>query len=86
MGDPWRSPGRFVGLSERSGTGRGPLGRFGTGGETIGEDRDWSGSIEEVRDGSLNPRGGVGRVGGPLRRSGTVRRTLREVRDGLEDP
>ena len=33
-----------------------------------------------------DPRGGLGRVGGPLGKSGTGRETLGEVRDGTGDP
>ena len=48
---------------------------------TLWEVRDGSGSIGEVQDGSGNPWGGLGRVGGPPRRSGTGRWTIGEVWD-----
>ena len=58
----------------------------------MGRSRTGWGTLGEVRDGSEDPRGGPGRVGGPLERSGMgrgtlgkVRRTLREVRDRSED-
>ena len=38
-------------------------------------------TLEEVRDGSGDPRGGPRRVGGPSVRFGKVRWTLGEVRD-----
>ena len=50
--------------------------------------------VEEVRDGSRDPRGrpgrvggpsgGMGRVKGPLKWSGMGRETFREVQNGLE--
>ena len=40
-------------------------------------------TLEEVRDGSGDPRGGSGRVGGPSWRFGTVRRTLGRSETGL---
>ena len=56
--------------------GRGPTGRFGTGQETL-----W-----EVRDGSEDPWGCPGGIGGPSGWFRTGRDTLGEVWDGLEDP
>ena len=44
------------------------------------------GTLGEVWDGSGDPLGGLGRVGGPLERSETGRGTHPEVRDGLGDP
>ena len=44
------------------------------------------GTLGDVRDGSEDPRGGLGRFVGPSWRFGTVRETLGEVRDGLRDP
>ena len=44
------------------------------------------GTLGEVRDGSGDPQGGLGWVGGPSVGSGTGRETLGEVRDGLRDP
>ena len=41
------------------------------------------GTLSKFRDRSGDTRGGLGRVGGPSRRSGTGRRNLEEVRDGL---
>ena len=41
------------------------------------------GTLEEVRYMLGDPRGGPGRVLGPLERSGTGRGTLWEVQDGL---
>ena len=49
---------------------------------TFGEVWDGRGNYGEVRDGSGYPPGGLGRVGGPSRRSGTGRGTLGDVRDG----
>ena len=40
------------------------------------------GTLEEVRDGSGDPRGGPGRVGGPSGMFVTSRETHGEVRDG----
>ena len=40
----------------------------------------------EVLDGSGDPQGGPGRVGGPAERSGTGRVNLEDVRDRLEEP
>ena len=40
------------------------------------------GTLGEVRDDSLDPRGGPGRFVVPSVMYGTVRSTLREVRDG----
>ena len=42
-------------------------------------------NLGEVRNGSRDPRGGLGRVGGPLETSGTVQGTLGMVRDDLGD-
>ena len=56
--------------------GQGPLGRSGTG----------RGTLKVVRDGSLDPWNGQGRVGGPSRTSWTVRWTLEEDRDGSGYP
>ena len=53
----------------------GPSGRFET----------CRGTLEEVRDGSGDPRGDPRRVGGPTGISGTGRRTVREVRGNLEE-
>ena len=44
------------------------------------------GTIGEVRDGSVDPSEGPGRVKGPSRRSWTGRRTLEKVWNGLGDP
>ena len=44
------------------------------------------GTLGEVWDGSLDPRGGPGRIGGPSSRSGTGRGTRWEVRDSSLDP
>ena len=63
----------------------GPTGRSETDHGTIGEVWDSSGDPGEVRDGSEDPRGGPGRVGGPSRRSGTGWGTLREFRNGSLD-
>ena len=38
--------------------------------------------LGEVRDGSWDDRGGLGRVGGPSRKSGTGWGTIGVVRDG----
>ena len=43
------------------------------------------GTLEEVRDGLDDTRGGPGRVMGPFRRSGTGPVTLPEVRDRSND-
>ena len=53
---------------------------------TLGEVRDGLGTLPEVQNGSRDPRGGLGWVGGPTGRSGTRRGTLGEVQDGSEDP
>ena len=50
----------------------GPSQRLGTGWVTFGE----------ARNGSIEPRGSLGWVGGPSGRSETGRGTLPEVRDG----
>ena len=75
MGNPRGGSGRFVGLSWRTGTGRGTVGRSGI--------VCWT--LLEVLDMSRDPQGGLGRVGGLWRRSGTVSWTLGEVRDGSGD-
>ena len=56
-------------------TGRGPWRRSGMGRKTHGE----------VRNGSEDPRGGLGRVRGPSGRSKTGRETLGEVREESGD-
>ena len=40
-------------------------------------------TLKDVLDGSGNPRGGLGRVRGPLRMYWSGRRTFREVRNKL---
>ena len=50
---------------------------------TLGENRDGSGTLWAVCDVSGDPRGGPGRVGRPLRKSGTGQGTLPEVQDRL---
>ena len=50
--------------------------------EILGEVRDGSGDPRRGRDGSTDTRGGLGRVGGPSRRSGTGQGTIGEVQDG----
>ena len=73
-----------------SGTGRGtlgkvldgsgdPLGRVGTGRGTLGEVQDGSGTLKNVRDVSGNHRRGLGRVGGPSRKSGKGWESLGKV-------
>ena len=52
--------------------------------ETLGEVWDMSGTLKEVRDGSVDPQGGSGWVRGPSRRSSMGRETLRKVWDGTE--
>ena len=42
-------------------------------------------TLEEVRDGSENPRGGLRQAAGPSRMSGTGRGTHSEVRDRSGD-
>ena len=42
-------------------------------------------TLLKVWDGSGNPTGGPGRVGGPSRRSGKGHGTIPKVRDGLQD-
>ena len=42
-------------------------------------------TLEEVRDGSEDPRGSPGRVGGPSGWSGTVLSTIGEIQDGSGD-
>ena len=49
---------------------------------TIPEVRDRWGILPEVRDGSGDPRGGLGRVRGPYLKSGMVRVFLPKVRGG----
>ena len=49
---------------------------------TLGEVRDGWGDDRSVRDGSVDPQGGPGRVERPSGRSGTGRETHGEVRDG----
>ena len=44
------------------------------------------GTYGEVWDGTGDPQGGPGRVGGPSKKSGTCQGTLGEVRDGSGDP
>ena len=56
---------------ERSGTGRGTIGEVGMGWESLVEFRDRWGTLGEVRDGSEDTRGGLGRVGGPSEWFGT---------------
>ena len=51
--------------------------------ETVVEVRDGSGTLVEVRNGSVDPRGGPGLIGGPSGRFGTGWVTLVEVWDGL---
>ena len=70
--------------------------RSGTGWGTLGKIRDGSVSLKEVLDGSGDPRGGLGRVGGHSWRSGICRGTigvsgtgcgtLKDFQDGSEDP
>ena len=43
-------------------------------------------TLDEVWDGSGDPRGSPGQVGGPSGRSGTGRGTHGKVRDELADP
>ena len=56
--------------------GRGTLGKIRTGG----------GTLEKVQDGSVEPRKGPRRVGGPSWRSETSWWTHLEFLDGSEDP
>ena len=79
--------GRSGGPSVKSGTGRGTLGEvWGTLEEVCGTLVEgpvqvmigrWT--LDEVRDGSGDPRKGPRRVGGPTRRSATDRRILGEL-------
>ena len=57
---------RVKGHSQRSGTGQGITGRFGT----------VRGTVPGVRDGLGVPRGGLGLVGGPFEWFGTGRGAL----------
>ena len=43
------------------------------------------GTLKEVRDGLVDPRGGLGRVGGPLGRTGPGCEILEVARDGSGD-
>ena len=70
LGNPQGGPERNVRVSGWSGMVRG----------TLREVRDWLGrcrtgqeTFREVRDGSGDPRGGLGQVGGPLGRSSTIK-------------
>ena len=60
-------------------------GTFRSDWKTLGEVRDGSGTQGEVQAGSGDPRGGLGRVRGPSRRSETGRMTFEEIRDGSWD-
>ena len=51
--------------------GRGTWGRSATGLETLGDVQDKSEDLGEVREGSRDPRKGLGQVEGPTGRSGT---------------
>ena len=44
------------------------------------------GTLGDVRYISVDPWGGLGRVGKPFQRSGTGRETLADVREGSGDP
>ena len=85
-GDSRVGPGRVVGPSRRSRTGRRTLV------EVRDRSRDPGGSgmifwtLREVRDGSGDSRVDPGRVVGPSRRSRTGRGTLGEVLDGSLEP
>ena len=59
------------------------LGAVWNGSEELWGGRDRSGTLGVVRDGLLDSRGSLGRVDGPLKRSGTVQGTLGEIRDVL---
>ena len=74
-GHPWGGPGQVGGPSRKYGMDWGPSGRSETG----------RGTLWEVRDGLVDPQGGLGRVGGPTGRSGTGRETLEAGWDGSED-
>ena len=53
---------------------------------TLGEIWDGLGSLGKLRNGSRDPQGGLGLVGGPSGRSGTCRGTLKEVWDVSGNP
>ena len=79
-------PGQFGCILRRSGTG---WGTFRRSGRSRVHNRKYGkgwGTHEEVWDGSVDTRGGPGRVGGILGRSGTGRETHVEVQDGSGDP
>ena len=63
-GDPRGDVGQDGASSGRSWTGRGPSGRFGTGWGSLGEVQTGRWTFGEVWNGSFNPQGGSGRVGG----------------------
>ena len=71
-----------------SGPGRveGPLGFPGWVWRPSGKSGTCRRTLEEIRDGSGDPRGVAGRVWGPSRSSGTGRGTLAEVWDGSGEP
>ena len=75
-GYPWGGLGRVVGTSRWPGTGWGPSERSETGRRTL----------LDVRDGSGDPLGGAGWMGGNSGRSMPGQGTLVEVRDESEDP
>ena len=75
-GDLRAGLGRVERPSLRSGTSRGKL----------QEVRDSLQTLGQVRDGSRDPPGGLGQVGGTSVSSGMDWGTLPEVRDGSRDP
>ena len=80
--DPLGGSRRVGGPSRKFVTERVHYGKFGKGWGTLPKVRDGSSTLWEVRDGSRDPRGSSGRVGGPSVRYGTGRGTLGDVRDG----
>ena len=67
---------------ERPGRVKGPLGRSRSGRGTLGEVRDGLGTLCVVQDGSGGPRGGLGPVGVPSRRSVTGQKPFAKSRTG----
>ena len=73
VGDPRRGPGLVGRPSRRSGTGRVHYGKSRMGRGTTGRSKTGWRSLGEVRDGSVDPRGGPELVGRPSQRSRTGR-------------
>ena len=93
VGDPWGGPEWVRGPSGRSGMCKGPSGKTETGRETLGKHQNRtcrSGTafrtLGEVRDGSEDPWGGTGQLGGTSGRSQTGWGSIGQVQNGSKDP